>query len=155
MIPLYKSVTSVLTVSFNLINFNFQIFFFLFLKCLLAPSLTLFCFSSCNHSISACFLWSTNREHSPSNHGLYRFTHTDPLSLSLRSLFENLSNNSPSPICPHHHLGSPELQTYLRSQSDSFTTSSSPSFLRLISWQYSLRLVYLQPVFPVIFATTR
>jgi hypothetical protein len=51
-----------LTVHCKLVNFVFQIFLFLFLKCLLASHLTLFRLSpfislgSCNHCYLACFL---------------------------------------------------------------------------------------------------
>ena len=61
------------TVSFKFINFSFQIFFLLFLKCLLASRLTLFRLStllqlgSCTHCILACFLWSEKPKYSSPN----------------------------------------------------------------------------------------
>ena len=39
---------------------------------------TLLWFGSCNHSILACFLWSKNRKHSSSNHGLCCFNSQRP-----------------------------------------------------------------------------
>jgi len=68
-----------LTVCFKFLNFNLQIFFFLFLKCLPASRLTLFrvsillWFGSCNHFVLAYFLWTKIRKHSSSNHVLFCF----------------------------------------------------------------------------------
>ena len=39
---------------------------------------TLLWFGSCNHCISACFLWSENLQHSSSNHGLCCFSSYRP-----------------------------------------------------------------------------
>jgi len=59
--PVQVSDIFYITVSFKIISFNFQISFFLFLKCLLASCLTLFrlsillLFGSCNYCILANF----------------------------------------------------------------------------------------------------
>ena len=66
----------------SLLAFRFS--FSIFLKCLLASRLTLcrlstlLCFVSCTHCISACFLWSENRQNSSSIHGLCCFTSNRP-----------------------------------------------------------------------------
>jgi len=60
-VPIQDSDIFYLAVSFKLINFSFQISFFLFLNCVLASHLALFrlstllLFGSCNHCILACF----------------------------------------------------------------------------------------------------
>ena len=62
----------------------FRYSFFLFLKCLLASHLTLFrlstllWFGSCNHCISARFLWSKKCKHSSSNHSWCCFNSCRP-----------------------------------------------------------------------------
>ena len=73
-----------ITVSFKLINFSFQVFLPSFLICLLASRLTLFgsstllWFVSCNHRILAYLLWSKNRTHFSTNHGLCCFNSYRP-----------------------------------------------------------------------------
>jgi len=83
-VPTQVSDILVLAVSFTFINFSFQIFLILFLKCPLASRLTvfklstLFYSSSHTHCILDCFLWSKSREYSSSNHGLCCFNSQKP-----------------------------------------------------------------------------
>jgi len=82
--PIQVSYIYGLTVSCKFINFNFQIFLLLSLKCLLASRLkwyklsTLLRFGSCNHWILACFLCSKKPKHSSSNLGLCCFNSYKP-----------------------------------------------------------------------------
>jgi len=72
----------------------FRYSFFLFLKCLLDPRLTLFrlttllWFGAHNHCILACLLWSKKHKHSSSNYGLCYFISYRPrLSLAKVLIF--------------------------------------------------------------------
>ena len=90
--PKQVSDTFYLTVNFEFINFSLQIYLLFvpemstsFSRLTLFILSTLLCFGSCYHRNLACFLWSTSRKHSSSNHGLCCFKpHRLPLAEVLK-----------------------------------------------------------------------
>jgi len=144
-----------LTVNFKFMKFIFRIFLLFFLQCLLTSLLTLFGLStllwlgSCNYYILACFLWSKNRKHPSSNHGVccfnsyrHRFSLADVLIFYLmfsQALFMfSLSFKFSKAV------NLPEILICY-----SLLTSSSLSFLRLnLSTSNFRAFVYLLPIFP-------
>jgi hypothetical protein len=127
----------------------FRYSFFLFLKCLLDPHLTLLWFGSRNHRILARLLWSKRHKHSSSNYGLCYFHSYRPrLSLAKVLIFSFMFSQTIFMSSLSFKFSKTanlfEILIWY-----CFLTSSSFSFLRLnLSTSNHVLLVYVLPIFP-------